>query len=83
MCTAFKMQVNSAFQMSPGMTVTCSSGWGDRHTGGIFKLCATTPRLCLYFRFWTSFMSLWWMQGFWNGVKFFGKSVDPSHSVYM
>jgi hypothetical protein len=29
MYTAFKMHVNSAFQVSPWMTVTCHSGWGD------------------------------------------------------
>jgi len=38
MCTAFKMLV-TAFQVSQGMKVTCSSGWGDRHTRGIFKSC--------------------------------------------
>jgi hypothetical protein len=38
-CTAFKMHVNSAFQVSSGMKVTCSSGLDDRHTRVIFKLC--------------------------------------------
>ena len=39
MCTAFKMHVNSEFQVSPGMKVTWCSGWGERHTWGVFKLC--------------------------------------------
>jgi len=40
-------------------------------------MCATTPRQCLNFRLWTSFMSLFWHQGFLNGLKVFGKFVDP------
>jgi len=76
MCPAFKMHVNSAFQVSLGMKVTCHSGWGDRHTWGIFKSCATSPRLCLNFRFWMSFVSLFSIHGFWYGLWVFGKFVD-------
>jgi len=44
---------------------------------------SSTPRQCLYCVLWTSFMSLFWYLGFWNGLKDFGKFLDPSHSVYM
>jgi len=32
MCTASKRHMDSAFQVSPAMKVTCSSGWSDTHT---------------------------------------------------
>jgi len=35
MCVASKTHMDSEFQVSPGMKVTCSCGWGDRHTEGI------------------------------------------------
>jgi hypothetical protein len=68
-----------------GMKITCSSGWGDRRTGGVLKSCVsfTTPRLCLYFRFWTAFMLVFWIQGFWNVIRVFGKYVFPSNSVHV
>jgi len=46
-------------------------------------VCATQLRQCLYFRLWPSFISIFWHLGFWNGLKIFGKFVDPTHSVYM
>jgi len=39
MCTASKTHMDSAFQVFPAMKVTCSPGWGDRHTEIIFKSC--------------------------------------------
>jgi len=61
MCTTIKIHVKFAFQVSPGMEVTWSPLWGDRSICDVFLSCATTPRLCLYFGFWTSFMSQLWI----------------------
>jgi len=44
MCTASNRHVDSAFQMSPAMKVTCSSGWGDRYTQSISKSCELQHR---------------------------------------
>ena len=69
-------------------TIICPSHehsceWGDRHTEVTYKSCATTPTHFLNFRLWNFFISLFWHVGFWNDLKVFGKSVDPSHRVYM
>jgi len=45
--------------------------------------CLILSIICLYFGFWTSFMSLFWIQGFSNGLSIFGKFEDPSHRVHM
>jgi len=39
MCTASERHMDSAFQVSPVIKVTCSSSCSDRHTEGIFKSC--------------------------------------------
>ena len=76
--------VDSAFQVSPAMNVTCSFGWGDRHTKVIFKSCVLQHLghalisgnelpLCHSYDTWVFEMA----------ESFFVKFVDPSHSVYM
>jgi len=48
-----------------------------------FLIVCSTPRLCLYFNFWTSFMSHLGIQGVSNDISIFGKFEYPSVIVHM